>query len=367
MDIARNVNKSVLIAISKQDGSMIVFRIAKDGSIVWSKQFTNGDEILFNDMHRLMGGSILLATTIQSAGLPTTVSMLKLNGLDGTVIGAKDIKTTPGHMFNSIRRLTLSQYSITGWDASESTNYLSLTTFDTSLQNCTDINSNYSVSDYVLPISDATSTEAGTLTELLLNATFVGYTNSTTTSTACEIVLPVNLLRFTLATQGATNVLSWATANEINVSYFEIQKSADGRAFTAIGKVLAGKNGMEKHYQFTDANPFNGKNYYRLSITDADGKFAYSPVVSSSNATVAKVVIYPIPVKDRIIMKLNSLAASTYDIDVIDMQGRVVLRTNFAVDGGTTSKEIYAASLKQGTYFVKIKSNEGSQVIKIVK
>jgi len=367
MDIARNVNKSVLIAVSKQDGSMIVFRIAKDGTVVWSKQFTNGDQILFNDMHRLMGGSIMLATTVQSAGLPTNISILKLNGLDGSIIGAKDIKTTPGYIFNSFRRLTFSMFSITGWDASASTDYLSLTTFDTSLQNCTDINSNYSVSDYALPISDAASTETGTLTELPLNATFVGYTNSTTISTACEIVLPVNLLRFTLTTQGSTNVLSWVTANEINVSYFEVQKSTDGRAFTAIGKVLAGKNGIEKHYQFTDANPSGGKNYYRLRITDADGKFAYSAVVSASSPSIANIVIYPIPVKDKIMMKLNSPATNTYDVDVIDMQGRVVLKANFVVDAGTTSKEINAALLKQGTYFVKIKSNEGSQVIKIVK
>jgi hypothetical protein len=80
MDIARNVNKSVLVAASKKDGSMIIFRIAKDESIVWSKQLTNGDQILFNDMHRLMGGSILLAATVQTAGLPNNISMLKLDG-----------------------------------------------------------------------------------------------------------------------------------------------------------------------------------------------------------------------------------------------------------------------------------------------
>lgn len=367
MDIARNVNKSVLVAASKTDGSMIIFRIAKDESVVWSKRLTNGDKILFNDMHRLMGGSILLATTVQSTGLPNTISMLKLDGTNGNMIGAKDLKSTPGYIFNSFRRLTLSQYSTTGWDASASTNYLSALTFDTSLRNCVDINSNYIISDYSLPISDAITTEAGTLSELPLSASFETYANSTFVATSCEIVLPLNLLRFTLTAKGSSNILSWATLNEKNVSYFEVQKSADGRTFSPIGKVLAGKNSIQNEYAFTDANPFAGKNYYRLKITDADGKFIYSAIVTSTNISVSSVVIYPIPVKDRIMIKLNSLATSKYDIDVIDARGRTVLRTSFIVDAGTSSKEINASALKQGTFFVKIKSDEGSQVIKIVK
>jgi len=293
--------------------------------------------------------------------------MLKLDGQNGNMIGAKDLKSTPGYIFNSLRRLTLSQYSTTGWDASASTNYLSALTFDTSLRNCVDINSSYTINDYSLPITDAITTEAGTLTELPLDASFEAYANTTSTTTSCEIVLPLNLLRFTLTAKGSTNVLSWVTANEKNVSYFEIQKSADGKTFSTIGKVLAGKNGIQKEYGFTDANSFAGKNYYRLKITDADGKFKYSEVVTTSNTSIANIIIYPVPVKDRIIIKLNSLAKSKYDVDVIDGQGRVVLRTSFTVDAGTTSKEIGAAALKQGTYFVKIKNDEGSQVIKIIK
>jgi len=104
-----------------------------------------------------------------------------------------------------------------------------------------------------------------------------------------------------------------------------------------------------------------------LKILDEDGRFTYSPIVWASNTNTASIVIYPIPVKDKITIKLNSLTKNVYNVAVTDMQGRVVLRATFNVDAGTTVKEINATSLKQGTYFVKIESTDGSQVIKIVK
>ncbi|CAF4576832.1 unnamed protein product [Rotaria sp. Silwood1] len=83
--------------------------------------------------------------------------------------------------------------------------------------------------------------------------------------------LPVSLVQFTSKILNSTVLLNWQTANEVNVSHFNIQRSNNGKEFTTIGKVNAGN----KEYSFIDAisNLELGiRNwYYRLEIVDKDG------------------------------------------------------------------------------------------------
>jgi hypothetical protein len=364
MDLSEASNRDVTIAATKTDGSVITFQLNKDGNLKWSKSLTNTGAVTANDLLQLTSGNLFLSTTV--AGSPNKIDVLKID-TTGTVLSAKNLKTTDGNIFNYINKISETEYSLSGWDASSGTDYLSLDNFDSSLQNCTDVSASYTVSDYSLANSNGTTTTFGSMPTLATTITGSPWTNSSTVTAVCELVLPLNLLNFTLTKSGSSNLLKWSTSQEINTSSFEIQRSADGRTFAAIGNVNAGRKSTQNDYQFTDANPLGGTNYYRLKIIDADGKFAYSPIVWASNVNIASIVIYPIPIKDKITMKLNSVTENVYNVIVTDVQGHVVLRTTFSVDAGTTVKEINATSLKQGTYFVKIESTSGSQVIKIVK
>ena len=364
MDISEASNRDLTLAATKTDGSIITFQLNKDGNLRWSKSLTNTGSVTANDLLQLTSGNLLLSTTV--AGSPNKIDVLKID-TTGTVLSAKNLKTTGGNIFNYINKISETEYSLSGWDASSGTDYLSLDNFDSSLQNCTDVSASYTVSDFSLANSNGTSTTLGGVPTLATTITGGPWVNGSTVTSVCELVLPLNLLSFTLTKNGSSNLLKWSTTQEINTSSFEIQRSNDGRTFTEIGKVTAGRKSSQNDYLFTDASPLGGTNYYRLKILDEDGRFTYSPIVWASNTNTASIVIYPIPVKDKITIKLNSLTKNVYNVAVTDMQGRVVLRATFNVDAGTTVKEINATSLKQGTYFVKIESTDGSQVIKIVK
>jgi len=365
LDISEASDRDLTVAGTRNDGSSLVFQLSKDGAVKWSKSLTNTGSVTANDLLQLTTGNLLLATTV--TGSPNQIDVLKLDDSTGNVLLAKNLKTTTGNIFNTFNKISETQYSLTGWDASINTNYLSIENFDSTLQNCTDILSTYTVADYSLPVADGTTSTFGGVPTITANAVGGPWANTSTVTSVCETVLPLDLLSFTLTKTDASNILAWSTAQEINTSYFEIQRSTDGRTFTAISKVTAGRKNTQNDYQFTDASPQNGTNYYRLKIVDADGRFSYSAIVWAANSNAASVVIYPIPVKDKIVMKLNSLTQNVYNVAVTDMSGRAVLRATFSVDAGTTVKEINASSLKQGAYFVKIESNEGAQVIKIVK
>src|SRR5690606_19785098 len=61
---------------------------------------------------------------------------------------------------------------------------------------------------------------------------------------------------------------------------FEVQRSENGSTFIAIGSVpAAGSSAIPIDYSFTDDDPAQGTNYYRLRQIDLDGTYTYSPLV----------------------------------------------------------------------------------------
>lgn len=95
------------------------------------------------------------------------------------------------------------------------------------------------------------------------------------------VALPVNLLSFGGGQVENTNVVAWQTSEEINSDYFEVQRGSDGTSFETIERVKsAGNTQTSQTYQYTDREPLQGYNYYRLKQTDFDGKSAYSKIIA---------------------------------------------------------------------------------------
>ena len=94
-------------------------------------------------------------------------------------------------------------------------------------------------------------------------------------------ILPIVLLYFEALPIASSVDLNWATAMEKDFEKFIVERSSTGLNFESIGEVPGqGKNifNVETEYQFSDAYPLTGFNYYRLKALDLDGKFDYSSV-----------------------------------------------------------------------------------------
>ncbi|MDB5201400.1 MAG: C-terminal target protein [Ferruginibacter sp.] len=132
---------------------------------------------------------------------------------------------------------------------------------------------------------------------------------------AAVVVVPVNLTRYTATRDGKRNKLEWETAQEAGSSHFDIEHATDGINFKKIGnRQAAGSSSTPQQYSFYDEAPVAGKNYYRLTQIDVDGKSTSYEVkwlqvdVNNSTTTVG-----PNPATDQLTIR-NAKAGSTYYI-----------------------------------------------------
>ncbi|MFN8251728.1 MAG: T9SS type A sorting domain-containing protein [Ferruginibacter sp.] len=184
-------------------------------------------------------------------------------------------------------------------------------------------------------------------------------------------ILPVTLLPLQAAYNEGVSHLSWATTQEINSNYFEIEHSSNGTDFTAIGRVYgSGYSSRTINYQFDDVKAGAGVNYYRLRMVDKDGSFAYSNI-TVVNVTVKGFFVtgvYPSPFNDRVNISISSENTGKAFIRLSDLSGRQVTVQTVTINKGVTAIGLdNLGNLGKGMYLVEVKFNGNSYTQKIMK
>ena len=183
--------------------------------------------------------------------------------------------------------------------------------------------------------------------------------------------LPLVLSQFYAQKQTSKVILQWQTASEEDVRHFVIERSNDGKAYKAIGQVVAaGNSTTTKNYMFADQSPFTpANNYYRLVMVDADGIYKYSKtlIVKFDGLLTSNITVSPNPVKDLLQVQLPDGLKGTVGIQIIDMQGRVVKRNNLASDGNALSTTVDVTSLLKGIYILKAQAGNTSVISRFTK
>lgn len=171
---------------------------------------------------------------------------------------------------------------------------------------------------------------------------------------SCNSGLPIKLLSFNGYNNGNMNVLKWSTAQEVNNSHFEIERSIDGIEFTNIGSLKGATNSAIKiNYTFNDYAPFRRINYYRLKQYDKDGKFTYSKIITVDNLKISPTIkIFPNPFTDYV--TVNVCDVKNYDrlVSITDVAGKIL--ANYTLLIGKTQLQLNLKHLKSGTYFIKV-------------
>lgn len=171
--------------------------------------------------------------------------------------------------------------------------------------------------------------------------------------------LPIELISFE-AVPGDDDVnLNWLTATEINNDYFTLERSADGFEFYEIGTVDgAGNSQITLVYGFSDLDPLPGISYYRLKQTDYDGAFTYSEKKRVNfNPEATDVLVYPQPASGGYLnIELSSDSESSSNIKLLDVQGRLILRTDFYGRKGQVLR-LETGDIPGGTYLLMITSD----------
>ncbi len=169
--------------------------------------------------------------------------------------------------------------------------------------------------------------------------------------------LPVELTTFAAKAANHAVALTWTTASEKNSAYFVVERSLDGKTWTALARAKAQGNASSAHtYAATDAHlPAVARLYYRLQQVDQDGTTAYAPVqtvtLAAAAATTATFSAYPNPTAGAVTLDLSALPAATYALTVRDLTGRVVLAATTAAE---LAPVIDLSALPAGHYLVQV-------------
>jgi hypothetical protein len=174
--------------------------------------------------------------------------------------------------------------------------------------------------------------------------------------------LPVEMSYFRGSEKSYGNLLEWETVTEINNEKYVIEKSKNGRSFTAVDYILGNKNTTETStYEYVDSQPFSGLNYYRLKQVDFNGDYDYSTTIIIENHSESKIDIYPTLVSESINVELNTDEAN--QVVIFDQSGKSIIHT--VIDDGKNTIDLTA--LNGGAYYMTVYMESGPYVEKFIK
>jgi len=178
--------------------------------------------------------------------------------------------------------------------------------------------------------------------------------------------LPVTLANFTAVVQNQSVLLQWHTLSEQNLSYFIVERSADGNNFSPIGDVAATGNSNTKiSYSTLDRQPLAGANFYRLKLIDKDGKPGYSKIVSVNINQLFTLKISPNPAENILLVQATG-ANETAIFQVTDASGRRLKEVKVYLNGNT-SFSININTLSKGIYNLQLRTKTKIETRRFVK
>lgn len=189
------------------------------------------------------------------------------------------------------------------------------------------------------------------------------YNDDATTSitvVASGAVLPLKFTGFSTKEIGCAGRVSWTTADEKNVSSFDVQQSFDGNSFTTIKTVTSKGDGA--HIYELDVAQSQKRMFYRVIGVDFDKNRSYGPVMALQFANCSKatiVQVYPIPALEnqKITLQANVNEVITYRL--LNMTGNVIQSGSFI---RTTQLDVN----QKGIYLLEMTSNGFKETQKIV-
>jgi pimeloyl-ACP methyl ester carboxylesterase len=176
-------------------------------------------------------------------------------------------------------------------------------------------------------------------------------------------VIPVVLTSFTGRLVGNAVQLKWNTAQEINASHFDVERSEDGSRFVKIGRVQArGNTSTGSDYNFDDPLFKTGANYYRLRLVDADGRFTYSVVVliRVSKDKQQEILIFPNPAGKYVNVNVTEGLHPQWTMRLYNIVGQQLV--THTIPANQNNERVQLPSLAPGIYTVTISAAGGEKI-----
>jgi hypothetical protein len=170
-------------------------------------------------------------------------------------------------------------------------------------------------------------------------------------------VVPIKMVSFTAEAKEGATVLSWITADEQMVDYFEIQRSSDGLNFQTIGKAPAFNYLPNFQYGFEDRAVLNDA-YYRIKTVGFDGRYGYSKNLLVKKQPLQKAHLAAAQDFDGGLVIFNrSLHPGAFRYRLLNAYGSQMLGGNTVI-GANSTTSIPRYNLASGIYIIELSNKE---------
>lgn len=178
------------------------------------------------------------------------------------------------------------------------------------------------------------------------------------------LLLSNNFITFDSKLSNGEIDVFWTISEEGENSRYLLERSGDGIIFSQVFETTSLFDGNLNYYNFTDRNPLEGYNYYRIKTINIDGSESLSKVIVNyfSAGKSDKVGLYPNPTKNEI--NLSRLKAGT-KIEILDFDGKILFSQ--IVSEQVDEYKINVVDLKPGVFVLKITTNEEVQQLMFIK
>ena len=168
--------------------------------------------------------------------------------------------------------------------------------------------------------------------------------------------LPVNWVSFTGTAINGKVRLDWITAQEVNNSGFEVERSSDGSRFMKIGAVASNSSFA---YQFIDVQPLKEAVYYRIKQLDIDGQTSYSKTVRvQGNTNASDIRLLQNPVQNQVKLQSPQHFIGGY-LQIINSEGKVLSSQKLSA----SLQVIDVQALQKGVYYLQVLNKEGMREV----
>ncbi|MBA4260355.1 MAG: hypothetical protein C0446_14425 [Chitinophaga sp.] len=88
--------------------------------------------------------------------------------------------------------------------------------------------------------------------------------------------------------------------------------------------------------------------------------------IENHESFLTNMIVYPNPSSENVNFKFNIKTAQQVNIEITDINGKLIRSTNFGKIQGETNQNMNISGIAKGTYFVKIKGEDATETRKLV-
>ncbi len=168
-------------------------------------------------------------------------------------------------------------------------------------------------------------------------------------------LLPVTLNYFRGSKKNQSNILHWKiTCDNSDNLTIQVEKSTDNKNFYALKNIAAGGLRCQQPFEYYDAVTVPGIIYYRLKITNAQGKTSFSEAIAFENKDIGFTMAGPFPsaVNNEAVLQITALQSTKMNIVIRDITGKTIKRINCNLLEGGNRIVVNATSFAAGIYYI---------------